>query len=304
MDTLWEQVLSFFTGERALTVFRVGLLLLVGYILARLVSTTAPKLFRRQLTTHHAMLLRRGLFYLILGLFLVSALRELGFNLGVLLGAAGVLTVAIGFASQTSASNLISGLFLLAERPFAVGDVVKVGNTTGEVLSIDLLSMKLRTFDNLYVRIPNETLIKSEVTNLTRFPIRRLDLQLGVAYKEDIAKVRETLSGVADANPLCLEEPAPLFIFQGFGDSALNMQFSVWAKRENFLELRNTIHQEIKAAFDASGIEIPFPHRTLYAGAVTEPFPVRVVSHETHPPEASADPEGLSAAKAESPQDG
>jgi small-conductance mechanosensitive channel len=304
METLRAQVLSLFTGERALIGLRAGLLLLVGYTLARLVSTAAPKLFRRRLTAHHAMLLHRGLFYLILGLFLVSALRELGFNLGVLLGAAGVLTVAIGFASQTSASNLISGLFLLAEEPFAVGDVVKVGNTTGEVLSIDLLSLKLRTFDNLYVRIPNETLIKSEVTNLTRFPIRRLDLQLGVAYKEDIAKVRETLSGVADANPLCLEEPPPLFIFQGFGDSALNMQFSVWAKRENFLELRNTIHQEIKAAFDGSGIEIPFPHRTLYAGSVTEPFPVRVVNHETHPPETSADRQARPAAKAESRQDG
>ena len=101
------------------------------------------------------------------------------------------------------------------------------------------------------MRIPNETLIKSEVTTLTKFPIRRMDLQIGVAYKEDIARVRETLADVADRNPLCLEEPPPLYIFQGFGDSALNMQFSVWATRENFLELKNTIHEEIKAAFDA-----------------------------------------------------
>jgi small-conductance mechanosensitive channel len=67
------------------------------------------------------------------------------------------------------------------------------------------------------------------------------------------------------------------YIFQGFGDSALNMQFSVWAKRENFLDLKNTIHEEIKAAFDAVGIEIPFPHRSLYAGSASEPFPVRIV---------------------------
>ena len=83
---------------------------------------------------------------------------------------------------------------------------------------------------------------------------------------------------VANRNPLCLEEPKPLFIYRGYGDSGLELQFSVWAKRENFLQLRTTVREEIKAAFDEVGIEIPFPHRTLYTGSVTEPFPVRMVS--------------------------
>ena len=210
-------------------------------------------------------------------LLVASTLHQLGFKLSVLLGAAGVLTVAIGFASQTSASNLISGLFLIAERPFVLGDVITVENTTGEVLSIDLLSVKLRTFDNLYVRVPNESIIKTRITNLTYFPLRRADISVAVAYKEDLPKVREVLTAVADANPLCLDEPEPLFIFKGYGDSALEMQFSVWGKRENFLDLRNSIQLEIKAAFDEAGIEIPFPHRTIYTGAVTDPFPVKVV---------------------------
>jgi small-conductance mechanosensitive channel len=221
------------------------------------------------------MILRRVSFYGIAGLFAASALMELGFDLGVLLGAAGILTVAIGFASQTSASNVISGLFLLGERPFSVGDVIRVNGTTGEVLSVDLLSVKLRTFDNLFVRIPNETMIKTEVTNLRRFPIRRVDLQVGVAYKEDLRRVREVLLDVADRNPLCLEEPAPVIIFQGYGESSINHQFSVWAATDNYLELRNSIPLEIKEAFDEAGIEIPFPHRTLYTGAETDAFPVR-----------------------------
>ena len=90
-------------------------------------------------------------------------------------------------------------------------------------------------------------------------------------------KVRKILFDVADRNPICLDEPQPLFIYKGYGDSALELQFSVWAKRQNFLALRNSIREEIKAAFDENGIEIPFPHRTLYTGSVTEPFPVRVV---------------------------
>ncbi len=264
-------------------VVRAAVLLGLGLALAPLASRLVRRMAEHRFSRHHLQLTRRLVFYVVLGLFAASALRELGFSLGVLMGAAGVLTVAIGFASQTSASNLISGLFLIGERPFEVGDIIRVGSTTGEVLSIDALSVKLRTFDNLYVRLPNESLIKSEVTTLTRFPIRRLDLTLGVAYREDIAHVREVLMAVADKNTLCLDEPAPLFIFLGFGDSALDIQFSVWATRENYLALRNAITAEIKTAFDAANIEIPFPHRSLYAGSMTEPFPVAIVDRPPQP---------------------
>lgn len=277
MEALWTSVLEFLGSEQAGAILRAVLTVLAGLILARLVSTGLGRVLAKQADAHRAMLLRRVSFYLVAGLFLATALVELGFNFGILLGAAGILTVAFGFASQTSASNVISGLFLLGEKAFAVGDVLRVGETTGEVLSIDLLSVKLRTFDNLFVRIPNENLIKSPFTNLTRFPIRRIDVQIGVAYKEDMQRVLDVLVEVAHRNPLCLEEPQPLFIFQGFGDSALTFQFSVWAQREQFLDLKNSIQLEIKDAFDAHGIEIPFPHRTLYTGSVTEPFPVRVV---------------------------
>lgn len=281
-----EQILAWLGSETAAMVLRAVILLALGLVLASLASRLVNRLASRRFSVHHLQLSRRLVYYGVLALFVASALRELGFSLAVLMGAAGVLTVAIGFASQTSASNLISGLFLIGERPFEVGDIIRVETTTGEVLSIDALSVKLRTFDNLFVRIPNETLIKTEVTTLTRFPIRRIDLNLGVAYKEDIDRVRDVLFEVADANPRCLDEPPPLFIFLGFGDSALSIQFSAWAKRENFLELRNTITAEIKAAFDAAQIEIPFPHRSLYAGEATKPFPVTIVDG-VRPPDSA-----------------
>jgi small-conductance mechanosensitive channel len=207
-------------------------------------------------------------------------MKELGFDLSVVLGAAGILSVAIGFASQTSASNLISGLFLMMERPFSIGDIIKVGDTTGEVISIDLLSVKVRTFDNLFVRLPNESMIKTQVTTLTRFPIRRADIKVGIAYKENIEKVKDILTNLAETNPICLEEPAPLFILLGFGNSSIDIQFSVWAKKENFLTLKNTFYQEIKEAFDTHGVEIPFPHVSLYSGEATKPFPVSIVENQ------------------------
>lgn len=275
-----ETMTGFLQSEQFANFFKAGLLVLLGFLAARVASGALYKLMLKHFSPHHCTLFRRLVYWLVLALFLASALRELGFSLGVLLGAAGVLSVAIGFASQTSASNLISGLFLVGEKPFELGDIIQVGTTTGEVLSIDLLSVKLRTYDNLFVRIPNESLIKTEMINLTRFPIRRFDLLIGVAYKEDIARVREVLAQVANDNPLCLDEPEPMFLFTGFGESSLNIQFSVWGKRENFRDLRNSLQEEVKLAFDAAGIEIPFPHRTLYAGSETEPFPVRVVSTE------------------------
>lgn len=284
MNDASEILMNIFSIERMISLMRAGVILVLGLLLAKIVSSGLVRLLGRYTSPQQATLFRRISFHFFVILVVVSAMRELGFELGVFLGAAGILTLALGFASQTSVSNLISGLFLIGERPFVAGDVIKLGDTTGEVLSIDLLSIKLRTFDNLLVRIPNETAIKSQITNMTHFPIRRVDLQVAVAYKEDISKVRSVLLEVADRNPLCLQEPKPLFIFLGFGDSSLNLQFSVWAKRENFLALRNSIQEEIKTAFDSQGIEIPFPHRTLYAGSITEPFPVRVV--EASPPKS------------------
>lgn len=209
-------------------------------------------------------------------LILATLFHELGFSLAPLLGAAGIVGVALGFASQTSVSNVISGIFLVAEQPFVVGDIIRVGDTTGIVLSIDMLSVKLRQFDNRFVRIPNETLIKTEVTNITYFPIRRLDCKISVAYKEDLARVRAVLLEVAYANPLALQEPEPIVIFDNFGSSGIELLFAVWVAKADFLALKNSLHQEIKARFDFEEIEIPFPHLSLYTGLDSKPLPVEL----------------------------
>src|SRR5690554_1272412 len=177
-----------------------GFLMLLGIVLASLAARSVSKVMAKRTSRHHTVMVRRLVFYVIFLLFGVAALREAGFSLDVVLGAAGILTVAIGFASQTSASNMISGLFLLVEKPFEIGDTIEVDATIGEVVAIDLLSVKLRTADNLYVRIPNETLIKTRVINRSRFPIRRIDLVLGIAYAEDVEKVRDLLLELAQQN--------------------------------------------------------------------------------------------------------
>jgi len=222
----------------------------------------------------------------------IWVLGQLGFSLAPLLGAAGIVGIALGFASQTSVSNVISGLFLIAEQPFEVGDVIQVGTTMGRVQSVDMLSVKLRTFDNRFVRIPNESLIKSDVTNITRFEIRRLDVPVGVAYREDVERVRAVLLEIADQNPRCLIDPAPMVRFEGFGESSVNLTLAVWTRVEGWIDFKNAIQEEIKARLDAEGIEIPFPHRTLYTGSVTDPFPVRILQDEGGPAGPGADEGG------------
>ena len=256
---------------------RALVMLVLGPPLVFLASKWTRRWMSSRLNLQAGLVAGKLVFYAGVLTIAVSVLRELGFSLAPLLGAAGVLGIALGFASQTSVSNVISGLFLIAERPFVVDDLIEVGGVTGRVLSIDTLSVRLRTFDNRMVRIPNETLVKSQVVNITHFPIRRVDVRVGVAYKEDAARVREVLLEVAEQNPMSLMEPEPVVIFDGFGDSSINFLFGVWTTQENFLALKNGIQEQVKARFDAEGIEIPFPHRTLYTGSETEPFPVRVV---------------------------
>lgn len=278
METLQQLFDEFFTPERIKIAIKIVVLLIGGILVARIAGSGAGRFATRRLGASQGILARRVVWYGLLFLVLASVMRQLGLDLGVLLGAAGVLTVAIGFASQTSASNLISGMFLLAERPFTVGDVIAVGPTTGEVVAIDLLSVKLRTFDNLLVRIPNETLLKSEISNMTYYPIRRVDILLSLAYRQDMERVREVLFTVADDHPLCLDEPRPLFICKGFTDSAFSIQFSAWASRENFFAVKTALHMDIKKAFEREGIEIPFPQRVIQWAPDGPPLPHRVVA--------------------------
>jgi small-conductance mechanosensitive channel len=276
LASVLKSIGGYFSAELLTNVLVVLAVLVVGFVFARLLSGLAGRVARRYLSQQYGMLLRKAVYYGIAVLILIVVLQMLGVKVTALLGAAGIAGIAIGFASQTSISNLISGLFLISEKTFQVGDVIRVGDKTGIVQSIDLLSVKMNTFDNLFLRIPNEQLIKTELTNITRYPIRRLDIKLGVAYKSDINRVKQLLREVAAANPYCLMEPEPLIVFTDFGDSALQFLFGLWFYKTDYLALKNSVMQEIKEAFDAAGIEIPFPHISVYSGSVTDPFPVAV----------------------------
>lgn len=256
---------------------RAVLLLVVGLPLVFTVSKALGQFGRRRYTSHHSVIFEKLSFYLGVALILATVAMQLNFDITALVGAAGILTLAIGFASQTTLSNLISGLFVLGEKTFRVDDLVRINGTLGVVYSIDLLSVKLRTLDNLYIRVPNEEIIKSQFTNITKFPIRRQDIIIGVAYKEDLCRVMEILREEARKNPYVLDEPEPLVLVKDFSASSIDFQLGLWFEKTNYLNVRNNILPAIKKRFDEEGIEIPFPHMTLYTGSQSEPFPIRNV---------------------------
>lgn len=257
---------------------RAGLLIVIGFVVGKLASRFFRGVTDKKLSTHHRLLGSMLIFYILFLIFFLSGLKQLGFSMSVLLGAAGILSVAVGFASQTSASNLISGLFLIAEKPFEIGDVLKLNEFTGEVIAIDLISIKLRTFDNVMIRVPNETLIKTTFTNLSRFPLRRVDLVIGVAYNEDVERARQVLLNAVNQHKRALEHPEPFCIVTQFNASSVDLQLSVWVLRADLRDAKSELLIAAKQALDSADIEIPYPHTSLYVGKHTQPLPIAMVN--------------------------
>lgn len=258
---VFHSAMSHVRADHIANAFAAIMIIFIGFFLARRASAALTKL--PNLDLQQQLLLKKLSYYIFATLVVAAALNQVGFDLKVILGAAGVLTVAVGFAAQTSASNLISGLFLMIDRPFKLGDAIEVDSVKGEILSIDLLSTKVRTFDNRLIRVPNETMVKSNIVNLSFFPVRRVDMKFGLDYEVSIMKVRDVLLDIASRNPLVLDQPEPLFIFEGFGASSQDIFFAVWTLRENYLEVQNGILSEIRARFERENISFAFPTRTL-----------------------------------------
>lgn len=235
---------------------RIALLILLGIPVLRWSRRKLQQICTQHFSQHTSILLGRIFFYGGIAFIIVTVLHEFGFNVTALLGVAGVFGVAIGFASQTSISNIISGFFLVVERPFSIGDTIKSGEITGVVESIDLLSMNIRTLDNKLVRLPNEAVLKNNVINLTYYPIRRIDFVLSVPYADDIEHIKSDVYSVIKNNTLCLTDPHPIITIQKIGqhdfDTEMRTFFTirVWVAKENFSSMSGVLMQQLKEQFD------------------------------------------------------
>jgi small-conductance mechanosensitive channel len=202
---------------------------------------------------------------LVVGIFIV--LENTGIHLAALAVFAGAVGVGIGFGLQNIASNFISGLVILAERPITIGDRVEVAGIAGQVEHIRARSTVIRTNDNIMMIVPNTKFIDSPVTNWTYGDRRvRFRIPVGVAYGSDVNKVRDALLAVAHENPHTLKEPAPTVFLDKFGDSSIDFKLTVWSSEmsDRPSRYRSDINFAIADKFHEVGIEFPFPQRDVH----------------------------------------
>ena len=233
-------------------------MMLVIIVTFNLLQLFAGKLLKNHLKPANTFIVKKTIKYTGFVMGVLFLFNSMGIDTSALLGAAGVIGIVVGFAAQTSVSSFISGFFVLSEKPFQVGDAIKMDDILGEVLSVDILSVKLRTFDNFYMRIPNETIFKSNVINLTRFPIRRLDIVFNVTYQADLEQVKVVLLDIAAKEINILDNPAPLFRVDQFDRVGPLITFNVWSDRRFFLDTRTGMYMTIQKRFAEEHIEIPY----------------------------------------------
>ncbi len=202
---------------------------------------------------------------LVVGIFIV--LENSGIRLAALTVFAGAVGVGVGFGLQNIASNFISGLVILAERPITIGDRVEVAGIAGQVEHIRARSTVIRTNDNIMMIVPNTKFIDSPVTNWTYGDRRvRFRIPVGVAYGSDVAKVRDALLAVAQENPHTLKEPAPGVFLEKFGDNSIDFKLVVWSSEMSARpsRYRSDLNFAIVEKFREAKIEMPFPQRDLH----------------------------------------
>lgn len=264
-DVLWSKttslinwVKSFITWENLFKLLGTVFIIFVMWIVFRLIAKAIRRVPETKLPAQRTAVIIRFLKYIFYIIVVLYVLGLFGINLKAIWGAAGIAGVAIGFAAQTSVSNLISGLFVLTEGSIHVGDTIIVGDVTGVVDEVKLLSIRVHTFDNQMVRIPNSTIINSNLTNNSYHDKRRLTLNVGVDYSTDMKLALETLKKAPELCPTVLKDPAPAVWFDGFADSSINLVVAVWFKPADFLQTKNDLYIAIKKVLDEANISIPF----------------------------------------------
>ncbi len=203
---------------------------------------------------------------LVLGVFF--AVMSLGFSWKGALATAGitgtVLALLITFVAQTSISNFLSGYFLLLDKSFKEGDVIEIKDTVGIVLEIGFLSVKLRTFDNIMVRIPNTEVLNSLIKNLSAYPIRRIETTVGISYRNDPEKAIKAIRDALSDEPLFLANPEPVVIARSFGEHSVQIRVMAWIDMKDFFEANSRLVTLVKETLESAGVEIPLPQVVVH----------------------------------------
>ncbi len=249
-----------------------SLILVLGFFIAKLLRNLLGKLFARFVKNEALYKLFNSLIYVfLLGIVAFTALSVLQLDKAVtsILAGAGILGLALAFAFQDIAANFMSGIFLSLRKPISLGDIVQIKHYMGKVEEINLRDTVIRTYQGQMVIIPNKEVFQNPIENYTLLGKRRMDLEIGVSYGDDLAHVKKVaLAAVQDIEGISKIDDTTFF-YTSFGDSAINFMIRIWVpttEHVDFLEVKSQAIIRIKNAFDENNIMIPFPIRTLDFG--------------------------------------
>ncbi len=266
-DIITGDTINIFGHHISIDSIIIGIAIMAaGVVLAKIASVLFKKYFGPHFEENTSKNIGKGIYYGIIIITLLAVTTSQGIDLSGLMVAGGIFGIVIGFATQSVVANLVSGIFLMFDKPAKAGDVIEIpaSNTTGVLLDIAIFSTRLRLFDGTIMRIPNDKIFTTNIHNYSRLAARRADFAVGIAYKENIGKAVSEIKKAISEMPYVLVEPEPMVWTEQLGESSVNLRIYVWYPGDSFMEVVPTLPKVVKEALDKAGIEIPFPQRTIW----------------------------------------
>ncbi len=264
-------------GHTTVLSLLTGIAILVGSIfLARALALSLRRFLKEKVSREYQEMTGKITYYSTMILAALIALPMLGFQLSGLLVAGGIVGIAIGFASQNLVENLLAGIFLMFERPIKIGDGVNIDGTTGIVEDIRIMSTTLRSFDGLYIRLPNQKVLTANITNFVANVARRVDFDIGIRYSDDADKAVNLLKAFLDAQTMILKQPESLVFVSELSDSAVMIAIRAWAPVSEWFGIKTQLLWKLKTLLEQENIHIPFPqHEVWFANELQATAPER-----------------------------
>jgi small-conductance mechanosensitive channel len=247
-----------------LSIGRALILLLASFALAFMLRRRIFDVMSKRVSRDLASLISKSVAYSIVALGVMAALAQVGVNISVFLLAGGIAGIILGIASQTVASNFLAGLFLYLERPFKEGDPVSIDGVGGVIHDISIMSSRVRRWDGVVVRIPNEAVFRSRIEVYNKSLARRVEYRVPIAYWSDVDRAIKVVVEALEREPLVLAEPGPEAFVDTLGDRGPELVVRFWAPSSYWFTAKMRGLAVVKEALEREGIEIPLPSRKVF----------------------------------------
>lgn len=264
MNLSQEEITAFVVLWGTRIIYALLIFLLGKWIAAKTTALARAGMKKREVDPALVSFLTSIAYYAMMIAIAIAAVGQLGVQTTSFIAVLGAAGLAVGLALQGSLSNFAAGTLIILFRPFRIGDFVEAGGTAGIIEEIGVLFTQMKSPDNKKIIVPNSQIMGGTITNITAHPIRRIDLEIGVAYTDDVDKAKEIIMDELMKNPSVLQDPAPVVELWSLGDSSVNFIVRPWANAADWFRTRCDLLPAIKKRIEAEGLSIPFPQRDVH----------------------------------------